>query len=228
MVRILEDVPDPLSQSAYSLFDGLYPSYSNLALGGLQQPVEVLDERGLPRPVLPKDGEELALPDLQIHALQSRNAVWVTVREPLDLDDHLAVAFLPRLVGREQLLVAFGAHPPAPAPELLDAFFGRQGKLLPNQLVEKAGHPKACPGLFQEFHIAQDLPRGRSGHRADCGPRSVGVQGLLGLVLATMSVTSFLLLALSDLEHPQCSLSVEVRGRLVQAQYARLHRQHRR
>jgi hypothetical protein len=147
----------------------------------------VLDERGLAGAVLPQDGQELALLDLQFHALQGRNAVRVAVREPLDLDDRLAVVVFPCFVGREQLLVAFRAHPPVPPPELLDSLFGREGKLFTRtELVEKAGHPQRHdPGLLQKFHIAQDLPRRPvPDHCAVLQNHDpVGVQGLLGLVL---------------------------------------------
>src|SRR5919199_1938407 len=82
VVGVLEDVPDLLAEPLQSLLYGLLPLHANGALRRLQETVEVLDERGLARPVLAEDGEKLAPPHSQVHPLEGHHAVRVAVREP--------------------------------------------------------------------------------------------------------------------------------------------------
>jgi hypothetical protein len=63
VVGILEDVSDGLAEPAQPLPCGLFSVHQGRALGGLQQPVEVLDERGLAGSILAKNGQKLATPD---------------------------------------------------------------------------------------------------------------------------------------------------------------------
>src|SRR5215212_6551948 len=98
VVRVLEDVSDGLAEPAQPLLRGLLPIHQNRALGGLQQPVEMLDQRGLARSVLAENGQKLATPDGEIYPLECDYPVRVAVRQPLDFDHGLSVTFLPLLV----------------------------------------------------------------------------------------------------------------------------------
>src|SRR5918997_2560188 len=87
------------------------------------------------------------------------------------------------------------------------------------------------PGSFEELYVAQDLAR-----RAVSSDLSVaqyhdpvGIQRLLGLMLDDDERDVIAILELlGDLEYPELPDRVEVRRRLVQAQYPRLYRQDRR
>src|ERR687889_809347 len=106
VVGVLEDVSDRLAEPAQPLLCGLFPAHQGRALGWLQQPIEVLDERGLAGSVLAQNGQELAPLDGKVHPLQCDHPVRVAVREPLDLDHRLSVTFPPLRVSLHQLLVA--------------------------------------------------------------------------------------------------------------------------
>jgi hypothetical protein len=98
--------------------------------------------------------------------------------------------------------------------------------------MEEAGHLKRHdPGLLEEFHVAQDLPRRPVGDYLPVpqDDDAVGVEGLLGLVFDddegnVVAILEFL----GDLEHPELADGIEVRRRLVEAQDTRLYCQNRR
>ena len=200
---------------------------------GFEQPVEVLDERGLTRPVLAKNGQELAPPDGEVYALERDDPVRVAVGEPLDLDHRLSVTLLPLRVGLHQLPVALRAHPPPPPLELSDPLLRRQGQLsLPqSHLVEEAGDlQRHDAGFLQELYVSQDFSSRPVGDYL-AFPKNdyaVGVEGLLGLVLDDDEGDVVAVFEVfGDLEDAQFSDGVEVRGRLVQAKNARLDGEHR-
>src|SRR5215211_1453114 len=233
VVRVLEDVPDGLAEPAQPLLYGLFPTSPHRALGRFQQPVEVLDERGLARPVLSQNGQKLAPPDGKVHPLERDHAVRIAVREPLDLDHRLSVTILPLLVSLHELPVALRTHPPFPPLELGDPLLRCQGQLsLPQSpLVKVAGNlQRHDAGFLQELYVSQDLP-GRPVRDYLALPKydyAVGVEGLLGLVLDDDEGNVVAVFEVfGDLEDPQLADGIEVRGRLVQAQDAWLYGEHR-
>src|SRR5215218_260289 len=99
-VRVLEDVADRQRHLGDRSPARVQARHGDGTLGGLQEPVEVLDERGLPRPVLAEDSHEIAPADLEVHLMQSAGAVLVDVREAADAHDHLLARVLRATGGR--------------------------------------------------------------------------------------------------------------------------------
>src|SRR5215216_3756068 len=123
-VRVLEDVADRQRHLGDRSLARVQTRHGGGPLRGLEQRVEVLDERRLAGPVLAEDSHELAPADLEVHAVQSAGAVLVDVREATDAHDHLVALVLRAAGGRlggavQGILVDQGRQHPH---GLLDAY----------------------------------------------------------------------------------------------------------